>query len=56
MTDELMNSEYNNVGELFGIGELEKATRHMSPVKKAITVQEDPEQKWKNSLSKFPNT
>lgn len=38
MTDELMNSEYNNVGELFGIGELEKATRHMSPVKKAMFI------------------
>ncbi len=38
MTDELMNSEYNNVGELFGIGELEKATRNMSPVKKAMFI------------------
>ena len=38
MTDELMNSEYNNVGELFGIGELENATRNMSPVKKAMFI------------------
>ena len=38
MTDELMNSEYNNVGELFGIGELERATAHMSPVKKAMFI------------------
>ena len=38
MTDEIMNSEYNNVGELFGIGELEKATRNMSPVKKAMFI------------------
>lgn len=29
--EDLMNSEYNNVGELFGFGELEKATRHLSP-------------------------
>lgn len=36
MTDDLMNSEYNNVGELFGIGELERATQGMSPVKKAM--------------------
>ena len=38
MTDEIMNSEYNNVGELFGIGELERATRDMSPVKKAMFI------------------
>jgi hypothetical protein len=38
MTDELMNSEYNNVGELFGIGELERATHGMSPVKKAMFI------------------
>ena len=38
MTDELMNSEYNNVGELFGIGELERATQGMSPVKKAMFI------------------
>ncbi|MBL4862194.1 MAG: hypothetical protein JKY09_04145 [Crocinitomicaceae bacterium] len=31
MIDELMDSEYNNVGELFGFGELERVTRHMSP-------------------------
>lgn len=31
MIDEMMDSEYNNVGELFGFGELEKATRHMGP-------------------------
>lgn len=31
MLGEIMQSEYNNVGELFGIGELEKAVRHMSP-------------------------
>lgn len=38
MIDDVMNSEYNNVGELFGLGELEKATRGMSPVKKAMFV------------------
>ena len=38
MTDELMNSEYNNVGELFGIGELERATHGMTPVKKAMFI------------------
>lgn len=38
MTDELMNSEYNNVGELFGIGELERATQGMSSVKKAMFI------------------
>lgn len=38
MTDEILNTEYNNVGELFGIGELEKATRGMSPVKKAMFI------------------
>lgn len=38
MTDELMNSEYNNAGELFGIGELENATRGMTPIKKAMFI------------------
>jgi len=38
MTDDLMNSEYNNVGELFGIGELERATHGMSPIKKAMFI------------------
>ncbi|MBL4625137.1 MAG: hypothetical protein JKY42_08370 [Flavobacteriales bacterium] len=38
MNDELMDSEYNNVGELFGIGELERATRGMSPVKQAMFI------------------
>jgi len=38
MTDEIMNSEYNNIGELFGIGELERATQGMSPVKKAMFI------------------
>lgn len=38
MTDEIMNSEYNNVGELFGIGELERATQGMSPMKKAMFI------------------
>jgi hypothetical protein len=38
MTDELMNSEYNNIGELFGIGELENATHGMTPVKKALFI------------------
>jgi len=33
-----MASEYNNVGELFGIGELEKATRHMSPKDRIRTI------------------
>lgn len=38
MTDELLDSEYNNVGELFGVEALEKATRHMTPVKKAMFI------------------
>lgn len=38
MTDELLDSEYNNVGELFGIEELGNATRHMNPVKKAMFI------------------
>jgi hypothetical protein len=38
MTDELMNSEYNNIGELFGIGELERASQGMSPVKRAMFI------------------
>ena len=38
MTDDLMNSEYNNVGELFGIGELERATHGMSSIKKAMFI------------------
>lgn len=38
MTDDLLNSEYNNVGELFGIDQLEQATRHMTPVKKAMFI------------------
>lgn len=29
MLDDLIDSEYNNVGELFGFGELEKAVRHL---------------------------
>ncbi len=29
MLNELLDSEYNNVGELFGFGELEKLTRHL---------------------------
>ena len=36
MTDDLMNSEYNNIGELFGISELEGATNGMSPLKRAM--------------------
>lgn len=36
MQDEIMSSEYNNVGELYGLGELEAATRGMHPVKKAM--------------------
>lgn len=36
--DDIMNSEYNNVGELFGIGELERATQGMSAVKKAMFI------------------
>ena len=36
MQDEIMSSEYNNIGELFGVGELENATRGMSPVKKMM--------------------
>lgn len=38
MIDEIMDSEYNNVGELFGFGELEKATRHMSPMQRVKAI------------------
>jgi len=38
MTDELLKSEYNNIGELFGIEQLEKVTRNMTPVKKAMFI------------------
>lgn len=36
--DEIMDSEYNNVGELFGFGELEKATRHMNPTQRIKAI------------------
>lgn len=38
MIDEIMDSEYNNVGELFGFGELEKATRHMNPMQRIKAI------------------
>ena len=38
MIDEIMDSEYNNVGELFGFGEIEKATRNMSPEQRVKTI------------------
>jgi hypothetical protein len=38
MIEEIMDSEYNNVGELFGFGELEKATRHMNPMQKVKAI------------------
>ncbi|MBD3638156.1 MAG: hypothetical protein HUJ25_12460 [Crocinitomicaceae bacterium] len=38
MIDEMLDSEYNNVGELFGFGELEKATRHMSPTQRVKAI------------------
>lgn len=38
MIEEMMESEYNNVGELFGFGELEKATRHMNPRQRIMAV------------------
>ena len=38
MIDEILDSEYNNVGELFGFGELEKATRHMSPTQRIKAI------------------
>ena len=38
MLDEIMDSEYNNAGELFGFGELEKCTRHMNPVQKVKAI------------------
>lgn len=31
MIDELLDSEYNNVGELFGVEDLDEMTRHMPP-------------------------
>lgn len=39
MIEEAMNSEYNNVGELFGIGELERAAQNMTPVRRAKFIQ-----------------
>ena len=38
MLDELLDSEYNNVGELFGIGELEALTHHMAPRQKMKAI------------------
>lgn len=38
MIDELLDSEYNNVGELFGIGDLEKMTRNMAPEEKVKAI------------------
>ena len=38
MIDEILDSEYNNAGELFGFGELEQCTRHMSPVQKVKAI------------------
>lgn len=38
MIEEMMDSEYNNVGELFGFGELEKATCHMKPIQKVKAI------------------
>ena len=38
MIEEIMDSEYNNVGELFGFGELERATRHMSPSQRVKAI------------------
>lgn len=38
MIDEMMDSEYNNVGELFGFGELEKAVRHMNPAQRIKAI------------------
>lgn len=38
MIEEIMDSEYNNVGELFGFGELEKATRHMTPAQRIKAI------------------
>ena len=38
MLGEMMESEYNNVGELFGVGELERATRHMNPKERIRTI------------------
>lgn len=38
MLDELLDSEYNNVGELFGIGELEALTHHMAPKQKMKAI------------------
>lgn len=38
MLDEMLDSEFNNVGELFGFGELEKAVRHMSPTQRVKAI------------------
>ncbi|MBL4705624.1 MAG: hypothetical protein JKY54_13960, partial [Flavobacteriales bacterium] len=38
MIDELMDSEYNNVGELFGFGELERITRDMNPIQRIKAI------------------
>lgn len=37
MIDELLDSEYNNVGELFGVGELDEMTRNM-PSRQRVQV------------------
>lgn len=38
MTEDIMNSEYNNIGELYGIGALEAMAQGMPPVKKAMFI------------------
>ena len=38
MIDEIMDSEYNNAGELFGFGALEECTRHMNPAQKVKAI------------------
>ncbi len=38
MLEDMIDSEYNNVGELFGFGELEKLTKDMSPAQRVKTI------------------
>ena len=35
---DMFDSEYNNMGELYGFDQLEAATEHMSPVKRAMFI------------------
>lgn len=38
MIDDMLESEYNYVGELYGVEELDRATRHMAPQERIRTI------------------